>query len=379
MGARMRMNRGSVFLGVAGVLASVTAFAIPHGYPGVRYVSPHGASLGGMTVPISDEIGNALFNNPAALGRSSKFRAEYLNLNFFGNTKVLSGITTVPSFFSLGGYTATLNQSPGSIHSGGFGNLTALSFGGFGVGLLLQDRVRAYSDGSQVHYESQSHFVPAIGYGLSLARGVMRVGYSLQYVNEVSGTGQAPSNSSAAYLGGIREGRGISHTLGMNFVFPFQYIPTVSLVARNLFGTRFQSGALMSRAQNSTGAPPSQEMTVDAAFHFMTRISGPTKSFWYFQARDVFGKTGMNLAERLGFGVDFSLSPAVAVRFGLDRTRPSAGIGYLSESSEINLAYYSEPSPFAGVNSTDSRIALQYKIFFQDKNTRDREPVTKAR
>jgi hypothetical protein len=378
MGARMRMIKWSVVSGMAGLLGSVTVFALPYSYPAVRYVSPHGASLGGMTVPLSDEIGNALFNNPAALGRSSRFRAEFLNLNLDGNTNLLSNLTTVPSFFSLGGYTGTLNQNPGAVFSGGFGNLTALSFGGFGVGVLIQDRVRAYSDGSQVHYESRSHLIPAVGYGISLARGVMRIGYSLQYVNEVSGTGQAPANSSAAFLGGIREGRGISHTLGMNLVFPFQYIPTVSLVARNLFGTRFQSGALMSRATNSSGTPPAQEMTVDAAFHFMTRVSGPVKSFWYFQARDVLGKTGMNIADRLGFGVDFSVSQAVAIRLGLDRTRPSAGIGYRSEGSEINLAYYKDPSPFAGIPA-DTRIALQYKIFFQDRNSRDRDPVNSAR
>jgi hypothetical protein len=361
------------------LLLGSVASALPYQYPAVRYVSPLGESLGGMTLPLSDEIGNSLFNNPAALARNTKFKAEYLNLNIDGNTNLFSSISSVPSFFSLGQFTTTLNTDPNQVYSGGFGNLTALSWGGLGVGVLIQDRVRSYSDGSTVSYESLSQVIPVVGYGLSLARGLMRVGYSIQYVNETSGTGQAPSDSSAAYLSGINQGKGLSHTASVNFVFPFQHIPTLSFVARNVFGMRFQSGSLLSRAKSPVGTPSDQELAVDAAFNFMSRISGPMKSFWYLQMQDVFGKTHLGVFDRLSLGIDFNLSQAVSLRIGLNKTRLSGGIGYHSPGSEIGLAYYQDQSPFTALSATDTRIALQYKIFFQDQNVRDRDAENKAR
>ena len=360
-------------------LVSAKSFALPYAYPAVRYVSPLGESLGGMTVPISDETGNALFNNPAALSRNTQFKAEYLNLNIDGNTNLFSNISSVTSFPSLGGFTSTLNDNTNTVFSGGFGNLTALSWGGLGVGVLIQDRVRSYSDGTNVHYEAQSDFIPAVGYGAALARGIMRVGYSIQFVNETRGSSQAASDSSAAYLSGIPQGKGLSHTAAMNFVFPFTYTPTFSIIARNLFGMRFQSGALMSRAKNPSGLLSNQEMSVDASFNFVTRISGPVKSLWYFQATDMTGTTSMKVFDRLSFGLDFSLSPAVDLRFGLNSTRISAGIGYRSPGSEIGVAYYQDPSPYPSISATDTRLALQYKVYFQDRNVRDREAEGKAR
>lgn len=362
-----------IFLMIAAQFFAAEGFALPYSYPAVRYMSPLGESLGGMTVPIQDETGNALFNNPAALARNTQFKAEPLNLNIDGNMNLFSNISSTTSFPSLGGFTGTLNANPGTVFSGGFGNLTAVSFGGLGAGILIQDRVRGYSDGTNVSYQSQSAFIPAVGYGAALARGIMRVGYSIQYVNETSGSATTASNSSAAWLSGLAQGKGLSHTASMNFVFPFTYTPTFSIVARNLFGMRFQPGALMSRAKNPSGLLANQEMSVDASFNFMTRISGPVKSLWYFQAVDLTGTTYMKVFDRLSFGLDFSLSPAVDLRFGLNSTRFSAGIGYRSPGSEIGVAFYQDPSPYASISATDTRLALQYKVFFQDRNVRDRD------
>jgi hypothetical protein len=363
---------GSIFL-------SKIAVALPYSYPGVRYISPHGQSLGGMTLPLSDETGNSLFNNPAGLARNPKFRSEPLNLNLDLNSGVLGSFVNSTGFASLGGFTSNLNSNVNKVYSGGFGNLTAVSWGGLAVGLLLQERVRAYSDGTTVNYETRSNLVPAVGYGLALARGVMRVGYSLQLVSQASGVAQAPSDSSAAYLKGISEGKGISHTASVNFVFPYKYIPTFSLVGRNLFGMRYSSKGLISRARSPIGVPEEEAMSVDAAFNFMARLYGPVKSNWYLQFKDVTGATSMALLDKLSLGLDLGISPAVSVRLGLNNLQPSAGIGYRSEMSEINLAYYQELTPFPSILKWDTRYALQYKFFFQDSNRRDRESELQAK
>lgn|GEM_PF-633644 len=352
--------------------------ALPFAYPAVRYLGSHGQSLGGISLPLDQETGNALFNNPAALARNGKFRAEYLNLNLDLNSGVVGSLSTNYGFSSLGGFTSVLNANPNQIYGGGFGNLTAVSWGGLSVGLLIQERVRAYSDGTNVHYETSSNIVPAVGYGLALARGVVRVGYSLQLVNQSSGVTQSVSDSSARYLKGVAQGMGVSHTASVNFVFPFQYTPTVSLLARNLFGLHYLTKGPIGRATSPSGLPADEPMSLDAAFNFTARLSGPVKANGFVELQDLTHATSMALVDKIGVGFDVSVSRAVAFRVGLRSLQVSGGIGYRSESSEINLAYYRDPTPFPSISKWDTRYALQYKVFFQDSNSRERDSEMRA-
>ncbi len=322
---------------------------------------------------MSDEIGNSLFNNPAALARNTLFRAEYLNLNLDINSGIAGNMLGSTGATSLGGFTTTLNKNPNVLYGLGGGNLTAFSWGGLAVGVLVQERNRAYSDGTQVHYQTTSQIIPAIGYGIGLARGVLRLGYSLQLVNEASGVTQSASDSSAAYLKGISSGMGLSHTASVNFVFPFQYLPTFSLLARNAMGTSFSRAPLFKRADSPAGSPPDQPASYDAAFNFMLRVSGPVKANLYVQFKDILGATSTALLDRISAGLDASISRAVSFRVGAMGTRLAGGIGYRSQSSEINLAYYKDPCPFTNIAADDTRFALQYKVFFQDENSRARE------
>jgi hypothetical protein len=270
----------------------------------------------------------------------------------------------------LGGLTPQLNADLNRVYQGGYGNLTALSWGGFGVGLLFQRQMSALSDGTNVTYNANSQVVPAAGYGIALARGVVRLGYSLHYVNQAYGTSTTPStNTSAAALSGLAEGRGLSHNAAVNFVFPFTYLPTFSILARNIGGTHFVGGSLFTGAQNSVGITPDEPMSVDLAFNWMVRFSGKMKSHWYVQYSDAMSAYSMSVLDRVHFGGDLSLSKSFDIRFGANGMQLSAGVGYRSKASEINITWYNEKNPINDAN--DSRFGLQYKIFFQDQNTRE--------
>jgi hypothetical protein len=151
------------------------------------------------------------------------------------------------------------------------------------------------------------------------------------------------------------------------------------VVARNLGGVHYSSGALLSRAKSPLGVPSDEEMSVDAAFSFMVRISGSLKSNWYIQYKDLTHSVSVPVLEKLNVGVDFNLSPNVSIRTGMTSTQFSAGIGYRSQASEINLAYYHDQNPFTNVAYWDTRYALQYKVFFQEQNSRNREEETKIK
>ena len=348
--------------------------ARPYSYPERRYTSAASEALGDVAVPLTDEVGNDLFNNPAALARNTKFKAEYINANLEGNSNLLSGLGAQ----SLGSLNKSVTQNPGKLYGYGYGDLTALSWGGLGVGLLLQDRTQAVTSGANTLYETNNQFIPAIGYGVALARGVVRLGYSLQYVNEVEGTGSVVSSSSASMLSGLYEGRGMSHNASVNFVFPYMYTPTFSVMGRNLGGLHFVGGSLFVAGKNPIGVPKDEPMTLDAAYNMTVRFSSSFKSLWYFQYADVTSQTSTPYLQRFSAGIDFQLSQSFSVKIGANGLEPSAGIGYRSESSEINLAWYQDANPLTAGGQWDTRYTLQYKLFFQDKSSRNRDSTNKG-
>jgi hypothetical protein len=331
--------------------------------------------MGGVTLPLSQDIGNSLFNNPAALSHNTKLRAEFLDVDGDLGSQNFSAFGQ--GMTGLGGLSGQLNSNPNKTYSQGISNVSAVSWGGFGIGVLYQNRSNAYSDGTTAHYQTLVDLVPAVGYGVSLARGVLRLGYSLQYVNEASGIAQAPSNSSASYLSGLGQGHGFSSTVSANLIMPVTYLPTFSVIGRNLGGLHFSGGNLISQASNVNGLPADQPSSVDAAFNWTVRLSGTVKSFWFFEYDDVSNTANLPVLERMRFGVELDLSPSFNLRVGTTGGQFSGGIGYRSESSEINLAMYQDRSPFATNGYWDTRYALQYKVFLQSHNTRDREAEEK--
>ena len=354
-----------------------SAHARPYAYPQLRYEGVESKGMGGVVLPLSDETGNCLFNNPAGLAKNTKFRGELLNFTLEANDAFLTGSGfSSTKMFDFNGLAPTLNQSTGIIYGSGASNLTALSWGGLGVGLLYQEKHRAVSDGTNVYFETRQLFVPAVGYGLSLARGVMKIGYSLQWVNESTGSGSTPVNTPGSFYGGLREGSGMAHHLSTTLAFPYTFLPTLTVLARNLGGLHYSFGkTLMGAAKNATQAPADEAMSVDASLNFMVRVSSEFKTFWYFQYLDATGVSSLNTLDRFSLGIDVAVSPHFEFRFGGQGLRPSAGISYRSESSEIHLAWSNETVPFSGsaFPTTQTNFNLQYKLYFQKRNTRNRE------
>ena len=370
-------SKSLIFGLILSFLAIHEAKAQSFAYPSIRYLSPDSQSMGGVSLPLTQEVGNNLFNNPAGLARSTNLHVEALNLDGDLSSKMLSAAGT--GMTGLGGLSPTLNKDPNVTYAEGFSNLTAASFGGLGMGILVQERVRAYSDGTNLHYHTVSDVVPALGYGIGLARGVVRLGFSTQYVNEASGINQVASSTSASFLDGISQGHGFSHTASVNFAFPFTYLPTVSIMGRNISGLHFLSGSIASRAKRVSGVPNMQYTSIDAAFNFTVRVSGSVKSLWFVEYDDAMNSISLPFLERIRVGLELGISSAVSLRGGFTGGQFSGGIGFKSQASEISFAYFHDRSPFTSIAYWDTRFALQYKIFLANKNGRERQSESKGR
>jgi hypothetical protein len=330
--------------------------------PGSRYVSGRGAALGDAYIGFADTISDALFYNPAGLGRVKDPTFEPVNIQIQANSKLSSLFSTdVYKIQSLSGYESKLLANPNTNPGGGFAVLPALGFRGFGVGMLYQSRLMAESDGTNIRYRSTYQLIPAAGFGLRLASGVLRIGYSLQWVNQASGDITVPAGTQPmGWNQGLAQGSGFSHNAGFALTLPYVYHPTVNVVVRNIGGLRYSSGTLMSLAKNPSGVPDEEKMTIDASVGFTYKMGSGWSLGTQYALRDSMNASNTRILVRGAVGMELSASDVFFARIGYGSGYPSAGLGFRTPRAEANLAWFSEEIGDGGsAKSRDIRYLFQ--------------------
>lgn len=228
----------------------------------------------------------------------------------------------------------------------------------------MSDDFGATSDSSgNVRYRSQYQFIPAAGFGVRLAGGIVRLGYSIQYVSEAQGDISVPAGTSPlGYNQSLLEGSGFSHTVGAALTLPVTYLPQLDLVARNIGGTTFSGPSLVPFAENSGGAPGTVPMTFDTSFSLKPKIDSGIYANFVAELRDMTDRTGIALMGRLCGGMELSLRDTVSLRLGYGEGYPAAGVGFKVGKAEFNLSWFSEEIGTTYQGQRDIRFMLQYQL-----------------
>ena len=273
--------------------------------PGSRYTSTRAAGMADAFFPLADDAPTSLFYNPAGIARAKKPHFEVLNLTLRMNSDYLSMIDG--NFFNvinLPGYTSSLAANPFKSPGAGGTYIPSFEIPGLGpmpsiAGGLLSDvsLMSSYNNGAYM-YRSRYQLVPAVGAAWNLAHGIIRIGYVLQWVNKAEGT-LMPAPTPLSYTSSLKQGSAFAHNLGFTMTFPYQMLPTVGLVARNLFNTTYGTSILLPISANSTGAPTTEPMTLDASVSVTPRIGSNSFLNCVFVYRDFLNASGVNLLTRL--------------------------------------------------------------------------------
>lgn len=346
-------------------LAFVPAFAFATGgdrIPGSRYVSGRGAALGDAYIGLGDTMADGLFYNPAAIGKVGGLVVEPLNISLQANSKLGSMFNQdFYKFHSLSGYRSSLEAHPGTNPGGGFAVLPSFGFRGFGFGVLYQSRLMAETDGTNIRYRSVYQLIPAAGFGLRLASGVLRIGYVIQWVNQASGDKTVTTTATPLdWKEGLSEGKGFSHNLGMTLTLPYIHQPTISVVARNLTGLKLTGKPLMSLASNPVGEPAKEEMSLDGSIGFITKFGGGTQIATQFAYRDALNSSDTRTIAHLSTGVELTFVDIFSLRGGFGSGYPTAGLGLKRKHGEANFAWYSEDLGDGSTPVRDIRYIMQF-------------------
>ncbi len=352
-------------LGCLACLQSTSAFARQDVVPGSRYTSARAAALGDAFLPIGDDGAAALFYNPAVMGKLRGVKLEPMNISLMGNSGFASGLG-LNSFkiTSLSSNLSNLQSSPGVFQGVGATILPTYYTRFFSVGLLAQEEfVASYTTSGNVRYKSNYQLIPALATGVRLAGGIVRLGYSIQWVNKAEGDVTVPTDTDPlGYNQSIAQGSGFSHTVGGSLTLPITYLPQFNVVVRNALNTVYMDTMLYKFTTTSSGTPATELMTFDGSLSIQPKIGSGVYSNLILQYRDFTNRSGVSLFGRLCAGAEISFRDVFFLRGGWGSGYPSAGIGLRRRQGEFSFTWYSEEIGSSYLEQRDPRYLLQYQV-----------------
>jgi hypothetical protein len=345
-------------------LNSTSALARMDTVPGSRYTSGRGSALGDAFIPLVDDGAGALFYNPAGIGKVSYTQIEPFNFQFQVNQDYINIFDR--NFYkvtSLSGFAPNLIRKEGKGPGTAGTYFPSFASRGIAFGVLMQSETQAVATGSNINYRSQYLFVPTFGFAIRLASGVVKLGYSLQWVNQASGVLSVPNDSNPlGYNQGLAQGSGLSHTVGFALTLPLIYLPALNIVARNVLGTQFRSYSLVPFAKNKNGVPPSESMTFDASLSSVTKAGAGLSIHSVLEMRDFSNRSHSALFTRLVAGLEFDFRNQFFLRGGFGSGYLSYGLGLKRRTAEFSLSTYSEEWGANYREAPDTRYLLHYQV-----------------
>lgn len=372
-----RVNQWRFIVGAACVvscLGGAPALAREDLVPGSLYTSARGSALGDAFLPLADDAGSALFYNPAGLAYTKKERhapavtLEPLNLLLYAGTGYLAQANVMQlsslNAASLSSIASTLAANPGKYASMGYSILPSVQYKGFAAGILYQTQLGAVANGDgTISYRSTYQLIPTAGYGFSLARGLIRVGYSAQWIQQAGvPMTTVPVASATSFNQGIYQGSAISHNVGFALTLPYRYSPQLDLVARNIGGLHYSGWTMTQFTSSSLGPPPDQAASYDASLSFLYKPARTDKLNIVTEYRDITDTSNVPIQGRLAAALEYTLHDMVSLRGGYGSGYPSAGIGFMHPKGEFDLTYMSEDVGTTYHAIRDTRFVMQYQL-----------------
>lgn len=318
--------------------------------------------MGDAYIPFADGGSEALFYNPAALGKIKGVHFEPANFQVQANSDFVSA-------FDRNSYKVTsLSQykdvmKPDTTQGVSAALLPGFYFRGFGIGVLAQSRLMSRSEGENIYYRSEYQLIPAFGGGLRLGAGILRIGYSLQWVNQASNERTvSKQDSPLGYNQGLLEGQGFSHTAGVALTIPIRLLPAINIVARNIGTLRYFGRPMFNVGQNPAGTLPNEPMTVDAAFSIQPKLGKGIYFNIAVEDRDAANVSGISTLGRICAGIELSIRDMFLIRGGWGSGYPSAGIGLRRPSGEFSMAWFSEEAGKSYHEKQDTRLVIHYQV-----------------
>lgn len=328
-------------------------------YNGIR-----GLGMGGADIAtVNDET--ALLVNPAALGKlrdsygtifdpeaeGSSGNANILLNKFFSNPFSLSDVKDA---------TDISRETPYHTRIGLFPSMVVRNFGiGIYARYALDAEMNAAGNVLDTFY--QEDIAAVLGYNLRLWDGRIKLGVSARAISRIQVDKDLDPTGSLSVKDHATEGLGIATDAGLILTAPWTYLPTLSIVARDIGGTSFDSGKGI--RMDTAERPPDVPADYDVALALFPIHSNDSRSSFSLQYSNVLASADYSDKYRFyHFGYEWNYADLLFLRAGMNGRYWTAGFEIASETTQLQLVSYGEEIGVDPEKREDRRYGFKFAI-----------------
>jgi hypothetical protein len=361
------MKRLSKILFSLVLLQSASAYAgeIYEFYNGVRSLGMGGAYV----TTANDET--AMYTNPAGLG---KLRDVFITIadpemGLTDNITDFVPFGDITDLASAQGLVAIMADQPGE-HLHFHAQLSpSLVLPNFGIGLLAKWETNFSTDdpATTITMNYRNDYALTMAYNFRLFDGILKVGVNAKYIDRIEVRDQqVPTSTTNLEFKNISsEGTGVSSDAGIILTAPWQLLPSIGVVVRDVGHTSF---TMSDGAFYRTSTRPQQEQQqVDAGISISPIFGKNVRGVFTAEVHDVTTKDPLekeDIMRRFHGGMELNVADFFFLRGGWNQKFWTGGFEFASEKFQLQGAYYGEDVGTPNNPIEDRRLVGKFVIRF---------------
>lgn len=351
------------------VIGLITLKTQPLGAEEIRefYNGIRGLGMGGAAVAtVNDET--AVLVNPAGLGklRDSFFTVFDPELSMGADTQAIIGYDVMAAFdpqavldlLNEGHRGKHFHQSIQAFPSFVVPNFAIGVYGKYSTDAELNEAGTLYS------LDYTNDYAAVLGYNFRLWGGRIKLGFNTRIVNRIEIHQDLPANSTGLKISSLaKEGTGVASDVGLILTAPWDWLPTLAAVYRDVGNTTYniQDGMFLDTAER----PDVTEAKLDAAFALFPILSNRTRMTITGEYRDVLNASEHeNAQDYIHAGLEVNVADIFFVRGGMNQKHWTAGFELSLFNYQLQIASYGENVGTKADPKDDRRYVAKFAYRF---------------
>lgn len=353
------------FIALGLVFASVNvahAAEFEEFYTGVRQMGMGGA----YTAIVNDET--AILSNPAGLGKLREVTVTLIDPEISGSFND-TGIVKLDNFTSVLGVQGlldALNQKKNTHWFAKAQFFPSVVTTNFGIGLNAKYSYNADVDatGTTFRLDYTNDYAGALGYCFRFLGGILKVGTAARLIDRTEIHKDIPANSTGLTVDSLASaGVGLGVDAGVIITAPVQYLPALSVVARDIGGTSYELSG--STFHTTSARPKDTPQQIDAGVAIFPITSNFTRMTLTADYHDITGSNpDPDVMKRVHGGFEFNFHDFFFLRGGWNQRYWTAGVELASENFQLQAASYGEDIGPVGTPKEDRRWMTKFAFRF---------------
>lgn len=241
-------------------------------------------------------------------------------------------------------------------------------FQNFGLGFFGRQTMNGQidSESGQFEYNSLQDYSIVSGLSFRFWQGRIKLGANARVTNRTEIRGEFdPAATDLDKNNLSREGVGIGTDLGLIFTAPLQWLPTLSLVWRDVGSTQYtwRKGLLLNKAEDEV--PGRTEESLDVALAIFPIASKYARWTWTIEYRDVLSASEADqFLSRLHGGGEINIADSIFIRAGANQGYWTGGLELATPGVQFQVATYGTEIGSANQRREDRRYNFKVSYRF---------------